>query len=141
MSDEEISRQSGLQQLESTNPATILAATNFQLLPNSTAFNVHAPSPGIVCLTEGQGKTFTATVNGKLKEVLTVNRAFKGVYLSQPGDYHIEFIYRPHYWRLACVWFGITIVIIVVLCGWDFFSFKFREKNKIIGRDEKNSAP
>jgi hypothetical protein len=34
---------------------------------------------------------------------LTVNQAFKGVYLDQPGRYHIEMKYRPRYWAVA-VW-------------------------------------
>ena len=42
------------------------------------------------------------------KEVLTVNRAFKGVYLDRPGDYHLEFTYRPGHWQLACTLFWIS---------------------------------
>jgi hypothetical protein len=45
------------------------------------------------------------TANNEPKGVLTVNRAFKGVYLDKPGNYHIEFIYRPRHWRLACCLF------------------------------------
>jgi uncharacterized membrane protein YfhO len=63
----------------------------------------------VVCLTEGQAKDFTATANGESKEVLTVNRAFKGIYIDQPGDYHIEFTYRPRHWRLSCALFWISI--------------------------------
>jgi hypothetical protein len=44
-----------------------------------------------------------------------VNRAFKGIYLEQPGDYHIEFIYRPRYWRLACAGFWISVGGIIML--------------------------
>ena len=62
----------------------------------------------MVCLTEGQAKDFTARANDEAKRVLTVNRAFKGIYLDQPGDYHIKFIYRPRHWRLACVCFWIS---------------------------------
>jgi hypothetical protein len=115
LTSEEIEKQPGLQQLETTNQAVISPATNYRLLPNSTVFDIHAPSKGIVCLTEGQAKDFTARANNDPKEVLTVNRAFKGIYLGQPGDYHIQFIYRPRHWRLACVLFWISAVTIIML--------------------------
>jgi len=105
---EEIESQPGLRALETTNPAVITAAANYRLGPNATGFDIHAPSAGMVCLTEGQGKDFTALANHEPVEVLTVNRAFKGVYLGQPGDYHMEFIYRPRHWRLACAAFGMA---------------------------------
>jgi hypothetical protein len=110
---EEIEKQPGLQQLESTNQAAISPATNYRLLPNSTAFDVHATSAGMVCLTEGQAKDFTALANNEPKKVLTVNRAFKGIYLDQPGDYHIQFIYRPRHWRLACTLFWISAGVVI----------------------------
>jgi hypothetical protein len=108
MSDEEIEKQPGIRQLETTKTIIISPATNYQLLPNSTVFDIHALSAGVVCLTEGQAKDFTAKANNEPKEVLTVNRAFKGIYLNKPGDYHIEFIYRPRYWKLACTLFWIS---------------------------------
>jgi len=68
----------------------------------------------MVCLTEGQAKDFTAKANNESKEVLTVNRAFKGIYLEQPGDYHIKFIYRPRHWRLACACFWISAGAVIL---------------------------
>jgi hypothetical protein len=115
ITQDEIKKQPGLEALENTKPATLLPAMNYRLLPNSTAFDVHAPSAGVVCLTEGQAKDFTVKANDERKEVLTVNRAFKGVYLDKPGDYHIEFIYRPRHWTLACVLFWISIGGVIML--------------------------
>ncbi len=115
MSQEEIEKQPGLRRLEQTVKATVLPATNYQLRPNTTAFDIHAPSAGMVCLAEGQAKDFIATANHEPKEVLTVNRAFKGIYLDQPGDYHIQFIYRPRHWRLACACFWISAGAIIIL--------------------------
>ena len=115
LSPDELQSQPGLPALTNTKEAAILPATNYSMLPNSTAFDVHATSAGVVCLIEGQAKDFTATANGKPKAVLTVNRAFKGVYLDQPGDYHIEFIYRPRHWRLACLLFWISAASVMVL--------------------------
>jgi multidrug transporter EmrE-like cation transporter len=112
---EEIEKRPGLQQLETTNQTTISPATNYRLFPNSTEFDIHAPSPGVVCLTEGQAKDFTAKANNESKEVLTVNRAFKGIYLDQPGDYHITFSYRPRHWRLACTLFWISAGVVIAL--------------------------
>jgi hypothetical protein len=71
----------------------------------------------MVCLTEGQAIDFTARANHEAKEVLTVNRAFKGIYLDRPGDYHIQFIYRPRHWGLACALFWISGGAVIML-GW-----------------------
>jgi hypothetical protein len=115
LTGEEIGKQPGLQQLATTNQAAISLATNYRLLPNSTEFDIHVPSPGMVCLTEGQANDFTARANNESRKVLTVNRAFKGIYLDRPGDYHIKFIYRPRHWRLACACFWISAGAVMVL--------------------------
>jgi len=99
----EIAREPGLPALTSGGAGEITAATNYVLRPNSTAFDLVSPTAGVVCLTEGQAWDFTALVNGQPRTVLTVNQAFKGVYLDQPGRYHIEMKYRPRYWAVA-VW-------------------------------------
>jgi len=116
--------------LETTNQATLSPATNYRLLPNSTEFDIHAPSAGIVCLTEGQAKGFTARANNESKQVLTINRAFKGIYLDQPGDYHIQFIYRPRYWRLACACFWISAGSVIVLAGMNIIRIKVAAKGR-----------
>jgi hypothetical protein len=124
----EIEKQPGLQLLENTNAATLSPATNYRLSVNSTGFDVHAPSAGVVCLTEGQAKDFTATANGDSKEVLTVNRAFKGIYIDQPGDYHIEFTYRPRHWRLSCTLFLISIGAVFALATADLIRTRNRRE-------------
>jgi hypothetical protein len=113
LAPQDIATQPGLRELTAAHPALVQAATNYQLHVNSTAFEVHAPSAGVVCLTEGQARDFTATANGELKTVLTVNRAFKGLYLDRPGDYHIVFTYRPRHWRLACCLFSLALGTLV----------------------------
>jgi len=115
LSPQDLNDHPRLRFLESTNPATISAATNYRLSPNATEFDVHAASAGVVCLTEGQARDFTATANHQPEEVLTVNRAFKGIYLDQPGDYHVQFTYRPRHWRLACALFWISAGGVVAL--------------------------
>ena len=128
---EEIEKQPGLQQLETTNQATLSPATNYRLFPNSTEFDIHAPATGMVCLTEGQAKDFTAMANNESKKVLTVNRAFKGIYLDQPGDYHIQFIYRPRYWRLACACFWISAGMVMVLALASIICVKGAAKGRV----------
>jgi hypothetical protein len=129
LTPEEIEKQPGLRQLQTVKKAIIAAATNYRLLPNSTAFDVHAASAGVVCLTEGQAGDFIARANNEPKEVLTVNRAFKGVYLDQPGDYHLEFIYRPRHWRLACALFWIAAGSVIVLASASFVRPRSRNGN------------
>ena len=132
LTSEEIEKQPALQQLETTNPAAISPATNYRLFPNSTEFDIHAPSAGMVCLTEGQAKDFTALANNEPRKVLTVNRAFKGIYLGQPGDYHIQFIYRPRHWRLACACFWISAGAVIL---WALTSL-IRVQGAANGRDK-----
>ena len=109
-----------VQALVSTNPATIAPATQYRLTPNATGFEIHAPAAGIVCLAENQGNDFRATANGEPKEVLTVNRVFKGIYLDQPGDYQVNIVYRPRHWRLACTCFWISLGAVFVLAMMNF---------------------
>jgi hypothetical protein len=127
LTPDELTKQTGVTQLVSTRDPHVAPATNYQLLPNSTSFEVHANSAGVACLTEGQGRDFIATANGEPKEVLTVNRAFKGIYLEKPGDYHVEFTYRPRHWRLACGLFWTAVGIVTLLAAALFFFGKFKK--------------
>ena len=123
LTPEEISTEPALAQMQGTN-STFAPATNYVLLPNSTAFDVHATSSGIACLTEEQGRDFVATVNGEIKPVLTVNRVFKGVYLDTPGDYHIQFTFVPRYSRLTRCAFWASLVISAALAVFSLLKFK-----------------
>ncbi len=124
---DEIAITPGLSQLPASRKPTVTPATNYILLPNSTAFDVHADKPGVVCLTEGQAKDFTVIANGRGQPFFTVNRAFKGIYLDQPGDYHVEFTYRPGHWRLACLLFWSALGFVVVLVALHFVLGKFKK--------------
>ena len=124
LTKEEIEKQTSLEQLTPAGQTIITAATHYALLPNSTEFDIHAPSAGMVCLTEGQAKDFTVTANAEVKQVRTVNRAFKGVYLDKAGDYHVKFIYRPRHWRLACACFWSALAATGALIWLRLRSFK-----------------
>jgi hypothetical protein len=125
---EEISRQPGLQQLPGDGTAKITPATNYRLLPNSTEFDIHAASAGIVCLTEGPPTGFTAQANHIPKAIITVNRAFKGIYLDKPGDYHIRFTCQPRHWLLACTLFWISLVVVLALTLRQLLQFSIKNK-------------
>jgi hypothetical protein len=129
LSGEEIAGQPGLQRLAAAPTATIAAGSNFVLRPNSTAFDIQSPSAGMVCLTEGQCRDFTATANGQAKAVFTVNQAFKGVYLDQPGHYRVEFTFRPRYWGSAILLFWISILGILGLAALNIWRGSYWHKN------------
>jgi hypothetical protein len=99
-----------------TNPV-IQRATHYKLLANSTEFDIDAPSAGVVCLTETKDPGFTATANNQKATVLTVNHAFKGICLTQPGHYHIQFTYRPQYWAVSCTLFCASTAAMIGLAG------------------------
>jgi hypothetical protein len=128
---DELQKEPGLHLLGDTKDATVLPATNYRLLSNSTGFDIHAPSAGVVCLTEGQAKDFTVKANGETRGVLTVNRAFKGVYLDKPGDYHIEFVYRPRYWLLSCTLFWISAGCVIAVVALSASRVRFKRKSGI----------
>jgi hypothetical protein len=127
LTPEEMAKQPELSPLRANLNPSVTAAANYTLLPNSTAFDIHARSAGVVCLTEGQARDFTATANGELKNVLTVNRAFKGIYLDKPGDYHITFTYRPRHWRIACAFFWTAAGFVVILAAAGFCCDRFKK--------------
>jgi hypothetical protein len=122
----EIERQPALRLLTTTNTVTVSPATHYQLRVNSTAFDIQAASAGVVCLTENQARDFVATANGVPQTVLTVNRSFKGLYLDRPGNYHLEFSYRPGHWRLALVLFWLAAALTAALAVAAFACAKIR---------------
>jgi hypothetical protein len=111
----EADRQPELRQLETETSPAIIPAEHYQLLPNSTAFDIQTTAAGVVCLTEEQAGDFLARANNRPVQVFTVNRAFKGIFLEKPGNYHVEFCYRPHFWRLSCSLFCLSAGIVLIL--------------------------
>jgi hypothetical protein len=75
---------------------TIVAATNYRLTENTTAFDIRASGPGVVVLSEAFWPgDFRAEVNGRRTPILRLNHAFKGVVVPGAGDYHVIFRYVP----------------------------------------------
>jgi hypothetical protein len=71
---------------------TVVAATKYRLTENTTSFDVHAPTPGVVVLNEAYWPgDFRAEANGQKLPILRMNHAMRGVRIDAPGDYHIVF--------------------------------------------------
>jgi hypothetical protein len=71
---------------------TVVAATNYRLTENTTSFDVHAPTAGLVVLNEAYWPgDFRAAANGQKLPILRVNHAMRGLRIDAPGDYHIVF--------------------------------------------------
>ncbi len=75
---------------------TVVAAKNYALRTNSTRFEIDAPSPGFVALTETWfDGDIRVTLNGQPAEAFRVNHAFRGVKIPASGKYSVEFSYWP----------------------------------------------
>ena len=94
--------------------ASIVPATHYHLTENTTAFDVHAPSAGVLVLLESWWPgDFRAFVNGKKVPVLRLNHAFKGVAVEAAGDYHIEFRCVPKGWYRNLALCGAGFVMLI----------------------------
>ena len=95
---------------------TVVPAVDYKLTNNSTSFRLTAPNPGIVVLTEVNiPGDVHVTVNNKSRQVLTVNHAFRGVEIPDPGDYEITFTYRPELWNVSLALSGCGLLILVMM--------------------------
>jgi hypothetical protein len=75
---------------------TSVAATNYRLTTNTTAFTVRATGPGVIVLSEVfWPKDFRVEVNGVKARMLRLNHAFKGVVVEAAGEYRVSFSYWP----------------------------------------------
>jgi len=74
----------------------IVPARDYRLTTNTTSFQVEAPAPGVVVLSENYyPDDFRVTVNGRPTRYFRVNHAFKGIYIEKAGCYQIKFDYWP----------------------------------------------
>ena len=75
---------------------TVVAAKNYALRTNSTRFELDAPAPGVVALTEAWfDGDIRVTLNGQPADAFRVNHAFRGVRIPAAGSYVVEFSYWP----------------------------------------------
>ena len=61
---------------------------------------VQRMSPGLLILSQTWAPGWRVTDNGRVANVLRVDYALTGVYLT-PGDHQIEFVYDPPEWELG----------------------------------------
>jgi uncharacterized membrane protein YfhO len=75
---------------------------------NTTSFEIHAPSQGIVVLLETWSEgDWRVSVNGETGHVLRANMAFKAVAVPGPGVYRIRFAYRPRRLTESLWWMAV----------------------------------
>lgn len=97
---------------------TVVPARNYRLTTNTTAFEVDAPGPGLVALSEAWlPHDFRVTLNGKRVHYLRVNHAFKGVVIPAAGQHRVEFTHRPRRFTLSL---GLSACGLVALIGTAF---------------------
>ncbi|MBV9578436.1 MAG: hypothetical protein JO057_07600, partial [Chloroflexi bacterium] len=81
--------------------------------PNSVRLRVQAPSAGVVVLKDSFFPGWQATLNGVSANVVRVNGIVRGVIVPQPGDYEVEFVYRPTTF-VAGVWLSIAVLLLLI---------------------------
>ncbi|MBI5426150.1 MAG: hypothetical protein HZA32_18915 [Opitutae bacterium] len=107
----------------------IVPATRYALTNNRTEFEINAPGPGVVVLTEAWIKgDFRAELDGRTVPYLRLNHAFKGIVIDRAGSHRIAFRYVPRHFDLALglAAFGLAGLI---AAGWRW------------GRRERAAAP
>ena len=103
-----------LSSVTSSTPRQTVAATDYVLTNNRTSFNVKAPGPGVVVLTEAyMSHDFQLKVNGRPEHYFRVNSAFKGFFAPRAGEYTICFLYRPRYFTLLLCMSGVGIAVLI----------------------------
>lgn len=103
---------------------TVVAAKNYRLTANTTAFDIDAPAPGLAVLGEAWlADDFRVAVNGQPAPYFRINHAFRAVWLGNSGHHRVEFSYWPR--RLTaglwCAGAGL-----ILLCCSGFLAFRKR---------------
>lgn len=98
---------------------TIKPAGNYRITGNTTAFDIEAPAPGIVVLTEAWlAHDFRVMLDGKRVSYLRTNHAFKGVVIPTAGKHHLEFTYRPRRFTQSLNLAAIGLILLGVSTWW-----------------------
>jgi len=90
----------------------VVKAEKYHLTNNTTSFEVNAPTPGLAVLMEANvPQDIRAYVDGQSAPCLSVNYAFRGVFIEKPGRHVVKFAYWPRV-LVPALWVGL-----VGLCG------------------------
>ena len=96
---------------------TVVPAKNYRLTNNSTTFEIDAPSPGVAVLLETNAPgDIEVLVDGRPAECLTVDHAFRGVFIESAGRHTVRFTYWPAVLGPA-LWLGAAGVAGLLLTG------------------------
>ena len=97
---------------------TVSAAGHYRLTNHRTVFDVDAPEPGVVVLMEPyMDGAFVAEINGHRTPIWRVDHAFQGIWVDQPGSYHVVVTYWPRGFTLA-LWAAALGLGLSVAAGW-----------------------
>ena len=96
-------------------------AQNYRLTNNTTSFEINAPSAGLAVLMEANVPgDIRAFVDGRTAPCLTVNHAFRGVFIEQAGRHVVKFAYWPRVLGPA-LWVAGVGMIALLLSVWFWF--------------------
>lgn len=87
---------------------------NIKFSSQSLSADIRVPRAGVFVVLDQSYPGWRSLVNGKEKELLLVNGMFKGVLLEGPGEYRIEFIFRPNNVRIS-QWLGLLGALLLLL--------------------------
>jgi hypothetical protein len=97
----------------------VIAAHDYRLTANTTAFTISAPAAGAIVLHETWlPDDFHVTINGKPAPYFRVNHAFKGVTVPAAGTYRIVVKYWPKNFTLSLLMAAAGVAGFVALLGW-----------------------
>ncbi len=98
----------------------IVAATDYRLTENSTAFTIDAPAAGVAVLGNSfEPGNWRVTLDGKPAECFRVNHAFLGVKIPTAGVHTLRFTYWPRLLTRA-LWIslgGFLFVLAIIFSG------------------------
>ena len=84
-------------QPESLTGRAVVAAHDYRLTENSTAFTIEAPTPGVTVLGNSfEPGNWRVTLDGHPVKCFRVNHAFLGVAIPDAGVHTLRFSYWPH---------------------------------------------
>ena len=121
-------------ELESLDGRTIVAASEYHLTENSTAFTISAPTSGVAVLGNSfESGNWRVTLDGLRVGCFRVNHAFLGVAIPEAGVHKLRFVYWP---RLLTPALWISAGGLLLALGTIFLGMKKRPS-----RQNEETAP
>ena len=106
---------------DETGQRAVVKAGKYHLTNNTTSFEIDAPSPGMAVLMEANiPGDIWVTVDGVEAPCVTVDYAFRGVFIKKPGHHLVKFGYWPTVLEPA-LWCGAAGIICLLMSVWLFW--------------------